>query len=113
MLAHRTTAIVARNDLWSGQSASEPYECGWAREAIVWIRAMDKPKGDVSKVKVRVQISPDGIRWLDEGTGFALPGAEGAVTWTKVREFGNWLRVVAQLPQGRSLKVLVTITAKG
>ena len=41
MLAHSTTAIVARNDVWRGEgAASEPYECGWAREAIVWVRAM-------------------------------------------------------------------------
>jgi hypothetical protein len=113
MLAHSTTAIVARNDVWAGASASEPYECGWAREAIVWIRAMDAAEGDLRGVRARVQISPDGIRWLDEGGALALPTAEGEVTFTRVREFGNWLRVAADLPNLTSLKVLVTITAKG
>jgi hypothetical protein len=113
MLAHNTTAIVARNDVWTGASASEPYECGWAREAIVWIRAMGAPAGDLRGIQARVQISPDGIRWFDEGGALALPAAEGEATFARVREFGNWLRVAAELPKGASLKVLVTITAKG
>jgi hypothetical protein len=112
MLAHSTTAVLNRNELWRGEVASEPYECGWAREAIVWIRAM-AVEGDLRGVRARVQISPDGIRWLDEGGALALPAAEGEVTFARVREFGNWLRVAADLPKGASLKVLVTITAKG
>ena len=112
MLAHSTTAIVARNDLWRGEGASEPYECGWAREAIVWIRAM-AVEGDLRGVHARIQISPDGMRWIDEGTRLALPTATDGIGHARVREFGNWLRVVADLPAGTSLKVLVTITAKG
>jgi hypothetical protein len=113
MLAHSTTAVLNRNEVWTGSAASEPYECGWAREAIVWIRAMAKAEGDLRGVQARVQISPDGLRWLDEGSAFALPAAEGEIAFARVREFGNWLRVAADLPQGASLKVLVTITAKG
>ena len=113
MLGHSTTAIVARHDVWTGASASEPYECGWAREAIVWVRAMATAEGDLRGVQARVQISPDGLRWLDAGAAFALPRAEGEIAFARVREFGNWLRVAADLPKGASLKVLVTITAKG
>jgi hypothetical protein len=111
MLAHSTTAIVARNDLWRGEGASEPYECGWAREAIVWVRAMDL-SGDLRGVHARIQISPDGLRWFDEGTALALPTAVDGIGFARVREFGNWLRVAVELPKGVSIKVLVTITAK-
>ena len=44
MLPHNATAVVARNETWTGKSASEPYECGWAREAIVFLRALDAPR---------------------------------------------------------------------
>jgi len=111
MLAHSTTAIVARNDVWTGKAASEPYECGWAREAIVWVRAMGL-EGDLRGVHARIQISPDGLRWLDEGTALALPTAVDGIGFARVREFGNWLRVAVELPKGVSIKVLVTITVK-
>ncbi len=111
MLAHSTTAIVARNDVWTGTAASEPYECGWAREAIVWVRALGLT-GDLRGIHARIQISPDGLRWLDEGTALALPAAVDGVGFARVREFGNWLRVAVDLPKGASIKVLVTITVK-
>ena len=111
MLANSTTAIVARNDLWEGAGASEPYECGWAREAIVYVRALGLT-GDLRGVHARIQISPDGLRWLDEGTALAMPTAVDGIGFARVREFGNWLRVAVDLPKGASVKVLVTICAK-
>ena len=105
------SAIVARNEPWQGTAATEPYEVGWAREAIVFIRALDV-SGDSGNAAARVQLSPDGMRWVDEGTHFPLPARVDAVTFARVREFGNWLRVSAELPDGCVLKVLVTIALK-
>ena len=65
------TAIVERNILWQGDFATEPYEAAWASEAIFFVRALD-----VSPVfggMANVQISADGIHWVDEGTSFYLP----------------------------------------
>lgn len=105
-----TTAIVARNETWTGVSATEPYEAGWAAELMVFVRALDDAGGPLPAA--RVQISPDGMRWVDEGTSLALPSVKDAVTFARVARFGNWVRVVADLPRGRALKVLITLHAK-
>lgn len=112
MLRESHTAVVARNEPWSGSAASEPYEAGWAREAIVWFRALDC-EGRLDGVSARVQISPDGMRWVDAGFTFPLPKRVGEVAFVRVREFGNWLRLAVDLPEGVTVKPLVTITVKG
>ena len=111
MLRHSVTAIVARNEPWSGAVATEPYEAGWATEAVIFVRALSVKKIP-GNAKMRVQISPDGMNWVDEGTRFALPTKPQAVTFAKVREFGNWLRIVTELPKGASMKAVVTLQLK-
>lgn len=111
MLRESVTAIVARNEPWSGAVATEPYEAGWASEAVIFVRALSATKVPAG-VKLKVQISPDGMRWVDEGTRFPMPNKAEAVTFAKVREFGNWLRIAAELPKGASLKALVTFQLK-
>ena len=75
MLRESHTAIVARNERWTGEAATEPFEAGWASEAIFFLRALatDGPTGEG---RAHVQISPDGIRWVDEGTSAPVPGAD-------------------------------------
>ena len=111
MLRESLTAIIARNEPWSGAVATEPYEAGWASEAVIFVRALSVKKVPAG-VKLKVQVSPDGMRWVDEGTRFPMPSKAEAVTFAKVREFGNWLRIVADLPKGASLKALVTFQLK-
>jgi hypothetical protein len=110
MLPENITAIVARNDRWSGRSASEPHEAGWAREAVIFVRALKEPKG-VQPV-ARVEISPDGMRWIAEGTEAAMPSARDGITVMRVAHFGNWLRVAADFADGSESTVLVTIHLK-
>jgi urease beta subunit len=105
MLPRNFTAVVGRNDVWQGKAASEPYECGWAREAIVFLRALEVT-GKLGTARARVQISPDGQRWLDEGTSFRLPQKNDAVTFARVAHFGNWLRIAVDLPKGARLRVI-------
>lgn len=107
-MRHSVSAVVARNERWTGHHATEPYEAGWAAEAIIFVRALDGGGGG----EARVQISPDGMRWADEGTRFPLPDALEPVTFARVREFGNWLRIVADVPPGAEVTVLVTIAVK-
>jgi hypothetical protein len=110
MLPENLTAIVARNETWSGESATEPYEAGWAREAIVFVRALKPPKGALPKA--RIEISADGMHWCPEGSEFALPETQDAVSFQRLGHFGNFIRVTASLPAGAEIVVLVTLHLK-
>jgi hypothetical protein len=109
MLPESQAAVVARNETWTGEATTEPYEAGWAREAIIFVRAL---KSVGAAGWARVELSPDGMNWVSEGTMFSLPSDSKRVTYARVREFGNWLRIRAELPQGSSVTVVVTIHVK-
>ncbi|MEZ2405424.1 hypothetical protein AB6806_01210 [Bosea sp. RCC_152_1] len=110
MLPENLTAVVARNESWTGASATEPYEAGWAKEAIVFVRALKAPVGPLPKA--RVEISADGMHWCPEGSEFDLPAAKDAVTFQRLAHFGNFLRIAATLPKGAEITVLVTFHLK-
>lgn len=105
------TAVVERNQVWSGAFASEPYEAAWAREAIFFVRALDSGLAG-AEVEARVQISPDGTRWCDEGTRFLLPTAADGVTFGRVSHFGGWLRIAGDVPDGAAVTVIVYLALK-
>ena len=101
------TAVVERNIPVQGQFQTEPYECGWADEAIIFLRTLE---GDLSGVNGFVQISPDGMNWCNEGSVISLPGG-GETSFVKVRHFGNWLRL--RMDTGaKTGTVLVTLHLK-
>ena len=110
MLRESCSAIVARNETWCGAAATEPYEAGWALEALVFVRALEDAVGTPGLA--HLEISPDGMHWLAEGTRFAMPAKRDQTTWARVRHFGNWLRVSTTLDDGVSVKVLVTLQLK-
>lgn len=110
MLPESTTAVIARNELWKGRAATEPFEAGWAREAVIFIRALEDPVG--RQPKARVEISPDGIHWIPEGTEFDMPAGKNAIACARISHFGNWLRVSAELESGSNSTVLVTLHLK-
>ena len=110
MLPENITAIPARNERWSGEAATEPYEAGWAHEAVVFVRALKDPKG--VQPKARVEISPDGMRWMPEGAEAPMPAAKDDMAVFRVRHFGNWLRVAADFAPGSESTVLVTLHLK-
>ena len=110
MLRESQTAVVARNEVWEGSIATEPYEAGWALEAVIFVRALGDAAGTPGEA--RVELSPDGMRWLPEGTTLPLPGRRDETTVARVRHFGNWLRIAADLAPGVSLKVIVTMHLK-
>lgn len=105
-----TTAIVARNVVWSGTVASEPYEAGWADTAVIFVRAL-KP-GTGHPARAHVEISPDGMHWVREGTSFDLPVERDGIAFARVSHFGNWLRLACDFGEGSSLNVLVTLHLK-
>ncbi len=110
MLSENITAILARNESWSGESATEPYEAGWAREAVIFLRALKTPEG--AQPDAVVEMSPDGMRWVPEGTRLAMPTEEHGIAMARVSHFGNWLRLRANFAEGAGSRVLVTLHLK-
>lgn len=110
MLPENITAVVARNETWSGEAATEPFEAGWAREAVIFVRALKEPVGPVGRA--RVEISPDGMRWIPEGTEIDMPAEKDGIAVARVAHFGNWLRLSAIFEEGASCTVLVTVHLK-
>ncbi|MXZ21184.1 MAG: hypothetical protein F4Y84_11380 [Caldilineaceae bacterium SB0665_bin_25] len=109
MLRESYTAIVERSEALEGSFATEPYECGWAGEAIFFVRILERA-GNLEGITLHVQISPDGIRWCDEGTAIAL--GEEEVAFGKVAHFGNWLRLSGRLPEGASMRAIIALSLK-
>ena len=112
MLREAYTAIIAQGEAWKGTATTEPYEAAWAVEALFFLRAL-KIKGTPCDVRARVQISPDGMHWVDEGTEIGLPRTEQEVTFCRVEKFGQYLRLAASLPERVEYEVLATLSLKG
>src|SRR5688572_24661753 len=103
------TAVVERGEPLTGDFTTEPYEAGWATEAVAFVRLIEA-RADVT-LSARVQISPDGLHWIDEGT--ALPDLVEGMAFARVREFGNWLRLAGTVgPAGTSVRGLVYFVLK-
>ena len=90
------TAILSLGEDWEHEFTTEPYEAAWASEAIFFLRAL-RVQGEVNDARAAVQISPDGLHWVDEGTTLALPGRVGELTFCQVLHFGTYLRLRAEL----------------
>ena len=104
------TAILVQGEEWAGRCESEPYEAPWAAEAVLFLRLLDgttTPGG----IQARVQISPDGMHWVDEGATVDLPRGD-EVTYTRVTVFGQYLRLVADLPNGVACTLHATLSLK-
>jgi len=110
MLRENFTAILARNEDWTGTAATEPYEAGWAREAVLFLRALKAPRG--AQPEAVVEMSPDGMHWVAEGTRMAMPTEKDGIAVARVAHFGNWLRVRADFGEGCGSTVLVTLHLK-
>jgi len=110
MVRQSHTVVVERNVVWEGAWSTEPYEVAWASEALFFIRGL-AVTGQLHGAVGRVQLSPDGIHWVDEGTEIALP-APAAVSFARVQQFGGWLRLIGELPTGTACKMLVYLTLK-
>ena len=104
------TTVLERNRVWQGAFHTEPYEAAWAGEAIFFVRALEV-SGALTGCEARVQISPDGVHWCDEGTLVVMPDGAG-VTFGRVRHFGTYLRLAGELPAGVEAKVMVYLVLK-
>ena len=104
------TAIIERDVTWEGKFETEPYEAGWASEAIYFVRILEK-KGALGRGHGKPQLSPDGMHWCDEGTLMGFRD-DIDVAFVRIARFGTFLRLVGELPPGASAKVIVYLTLK-
>ena len=104
------TAVVERNQLWEGEFATEPYEVGWSHEAIFFVQILrvgeeDSQPNPLIDAEVRVQISPDGIHWCDEGSRMNLVVQQHTLdqpSFVRVSHYGGWLRLAGRISKGRA-----------
>lgn len=108
-LNHCATVILSRGELWQPGFATEPYEAGWAQEAVIFLNALDRCDAGG---EVAVQISPDGILWVDEGSRLVLPHIPGELTFVKLTHFGQFLRLIAQGEGYPARRIMATVCLK-
>ena len=104
------TATVELNTQWQGQFIAEPYEVAWASEAIYFIRTLEA-EGVPGGLNARVQISPDGMHWCDEGTTIG-PVNEPGLYSAPVNNFGGWLRLSCCVDHEAQFKLMVYLALK-
>jgi hypothetical protein len=80
---------------------------------VVFVRALKAPARLPPGTAARIEISPDGMHWVVEGTTIPLPAREDETTFARVAHFGGWLRLAADLPEGATITVLASIHLKG
>jgi hypothetical protein len=84
------TAALERNKIFTSNFTTHPYECGWASEAIFFVDITELEGSEVS-LKFNVQISADGVKWIDEGS--AAAAGKAGMSFVRVSRFGGWLRL--------------------
>ncbi len=94
-MRHCITVPLERHKDLAGGFETEPYECGWASEAMFFIRVQELV-GEGVAMSAAVQVSADGIHWVDEGTVFP-PVASVGDSFVRVKHFGGWLRLAGQV----------------
>jgi len=99
-------AVLEREKEYAADFQTEPYETAWAGEATFYVK-VHAIQGDGARLRARVQMSADGLDWVDEGTGLAPITSEG-VAFARVSHFGGWLRLACAL-EGHDPRFMVTI----
>ncbi len=94
-MRHCITVPLERHKDLSNSFATEPYECGWASEAIFFLRVQELA-GEDATLTAAVQVSADGIHWADEGTVLPPMTAAGD-SFVRVKHFGGWLRLAGRV----------------
>ncbi len=111
-MRHSHTTVVERNQRWEDDFATEPYEAGWSHEAIFFVQIL-RAEGS-PEIDAKVQISPDGIHWCDEGSrlNFVAQHALDKPSFVRVSHYGGWLRLAGTVKDSR-VWALVHLALKG
>lgn len=89
-----TSTVEQRKDFKESFS-THPMEAAWAGEAIFFI-TIEEVKSQGARLKAKVQISVDGVNWIDEGTAFESLSELGQY-FQRVSHFGGWLRLYVEM----------------
>jgi len=100
--------VLERRTRHAGSFCTEPFEAAWAAEAVFFLTVEELEAGQLA---ARVQISPDGINWVDEGSGIPAISAPG-LHFVRVTHFGGWLRLACDMENGGGARVLVHLILK-
>lgn len=84
------TSTLEQRRVFDADFETHPLEVAWASEAIFFVDA-EKREG-AGSLLLKVQISVDGVNWLDEGTAFD-PVSGTTQAFCRVSHFGGWLRL--------------------
>jgi len=87
----QTAPLLTRADAQT--ECSEPFEAGWAREALL-IAYLDGAATE--SVELGLQLSADGLRWIDTNQTLNVNASSGA--YLTLSSFGNWLRLRTKWP---------------
>jgi hypothetical protein len=99
------TVVLERMSWFTGSLRTEPYECGWASEAIFVVRVHDVEGSPV--LRATVQISVDGIEWMDDAAEIPRIDRVGSF-FVRARHFGGWLRLDGSV-DGEGARARLTI----
>ena len=99
------TVVLERMNWLAGPFQTEPYECGWASEAIFAIRVHEIQGTMV--LRSNVQLSVDGIQWMDDDLAFPTIDRVGS-SFLRVKHFGGWLRLDGAIT-GQDARARLTI----
>ena len=87
-----------------GVHETEPFEVAWAGEARWFVQFLRPAAG--SEVEFRVQISPDGINWVDHEDHAPLVSEAVGIRSIPVQNFGHWLRLRTEQLSGTDSPML-------
>jgi len=85
------TTTVEQRRVIQGPFDTHPMEAGWASEAIFFIRIEEEMEPG-STYEAAVEISVDGVLWIEEGTRITGPD-DGILSFVRVSHFGGLLRL--------------------
>lgn len=91
---------------------TNPYEAGWADEAIFFI-AVEGLTGNQPSLTAEVEISHDGVNWAKEGTVSQAITTKG-LHFVRIKHFGNWLRLNCRITgENPSFRLNIQLALKG
>ncbi|SDT33414.1 hypothetical protein [Microlunatus soli] len=90
------TAVLERGAILHDQLATEPFEVAWADQARWFVQFLTP---DDAEVTITVQVSPDGLTWVDHEITPRVVVADGMTT-VPVSDLGHWIRLVLRRTGG-------------
>ena len=98
------SAVLERGVELDGVHETEPFEVAWAGEARWFVQFLRPAPG--STVELHVQISPDGINWIDHESVPAVESDAVGFLSIPVDRFGHWLRLRTEQTSGSDSPLL-------